>query len=258
MAPTLTTQFGVLRQQVPAAIDRFEEWVRTHPNSLIASAVRSAGGPAAGAGAVGAGAAGAGATGAAGQQGAGAANTADARVARAAAQAASQTAAQTGGQQGGTAGASDDTGGAPSAVAGLRARLSGQIAGAAKFLFPFISSVGTVVAGLVLIIFLAIYIGAEPKLYHDGLMHLFPHRARDKAGEVLTETANVLRKWLVVQLIAMGVIGSVTSSSPPSARSSAPSRRSPWASSTAPRRRWPWCSPTGGSSSSRTTCSSPG
>jgi predicted PurR-regulated permease PerM len=62
----------------------------------------------------------------------------------------------------------------------------------------------------VLIIFLAIYIGAEPKLYHDGLMHLFPHRARNKAGEVLTEMATVLRKWLTTQLIAMAVIGTVT------------------------------------------------
>jgi predicted PurR-regulated permease PerM len=41
-------------------------------------------------------------------------------------------------------------------------------------------------------------------------MHLFPHRARPKAGEVLTEMATVLRKWLVVQLVAMGVIGAVT------------------------------------------------
>jgi predicted PurR-regulated permease PerM len=62
----------------------------------------------------------------------------------------------------------------------------------------------------VLIIFIAIYVGAEPKLYHDGLMHLFPHRARNKAGEVLTQMATVLRKWLVTQLIAMVVIGSVT------------------------------------------------
>ena len=61
-----------------------------------------------------------------------------------------------------------------------------------------------------LIIFLAIYIGAEPNLYHKGMMHLFPHRARERAGEVLTEVATVLRKWLVTQLIAMAVIGSVT------------------------------------------------
>jgi predicted PurR-regulated permease PerM len=104
----------------------------------------------------------------------------------------------------------DAEGGAPSATDNLKARLGGALSGATRFLFPFLSSVSTVAAGLVLIIFLSIYIGAEPKLYHDGLMHLFPHRARPKAGEVLTEMATVLRKWLVVQLIAMGVIGTVT------------------------------------------------
>jgi predicted PurR-regulated permease PerM len=100
--------------------------------------------------------------------------------------------------------------GAPSAATTLQNKLGGQISKATGFLFGFLSSVGTVLAGVVLIIFLAIYIGAEPTLYHDGLMHLFPHRARAKAGEVLSEMATVLRKWLVTQLIAMAVIGSVT------------------------------------------------
>ena len=76
MAPTLTEQFGVLRQQIPQAVDRFEGWVATHPNSLVATAVRAMGNggdsaqaaPAAGGAAAGAaaGAAGGGATGAAG------------------------------------------------------------------------------------------------------------------------------------------------------------------------------------------------
>lgn len=191
MAPTLTTQFGELRRQIPQAVDRAERWIAEHPNSLISSALRSA---------VGAQSA---TPGAAPAPGAGV----DSTAARVAARAASQAAAQTADRLAGTQGADVN---APSTVDGLRARLSTQLAGATRFLFPFLSSVGTVTAGLVLIIFLAIYIGAEPKLYHDGLMHLFPHRARNKAGEVLTEMATVLRKWLVTQLIAMGVIGTVT------------------------------------------------
>jgi predicted PurR-regulated permease PerM len=95
-------------------------------------------------------------------------------------------------------------------MATLRARLGSQLSGATRYLFPFLSSTLAVVGGLVLIIFLAIYIGAEPDLYHSGLMHLFPHRARARAGEVLSEIAAVLRKWLVTQLIAMAVIGTVT------------------------------------------------
>src|SRR5207248_7784174 len=41
-------------------------------------------------------------------------------------------------------------------------------------------------------------------------MQLFPKRARRRAGEVLSAMATVLRRWLVTQLIAMLVIGSVT------------------------------------------------
>ena len=223
MAPTLTEQFGVLRRQIPAAIDRAEAWVARNPNSLVATAVRSLGGPAAAAAPTGAAAPVVGSAGPAVAPGRTAAATtpqdsADARVAQAAARAAAQTAARTstdgtgaagGGQP--AAGESDpNVGAAPSATDGLKARLGSQISRATGYLFGFLSSAATVIGGLVLIIFLAIYIGAEPQLYHDGLMHLFPHRARVRAGEVLTEVATVLRKWLVVQLIAMVAIGAVT------------------------------------------------
>jgi predicted PurR-regulated permease PerM len=57
---------------------------------------------------------------------------------------------------------------------------------------------------------LAIYVGADPGLYHAGLMRLFPRGARDQAGVVLTRIATVLRRWLVTQLVAMVVIGVVS------------------------------------------------
>ena len=85
--------------------------------------------------------------------------------------------------------------------------MSGALSEATKYLFPFLSSTVAIVSGLFLIIFLAVYVGAEPDVYHDGLMHLFPHRARRQAGEVLSDVSTVLRKWLVTQLIAMAVIG---------------------------------------------------
>jgi predicted PurR-regulated permease PerM len=84
------------------------------------------------------------------------------------------------------------------------------MSGATKYLFPFLSSTIAGVAGLLLIVFLSIYIAADPDLYHRGLMHLFPHAARRRAGEVLSAIAVVLRKWLVTQLIAMAVIGTVS------------------------------------------------
>ncbi|HET9425355.1 MAG TPA: AI-2E family transporter [Gemmatimonadaceae bacterium] len=92
----------------------------------------------------------------------------------------------------------------------LRERLGAQIGSATRYLFPFLHSTVAAVAGLLLIIFMAIYIAADPDLYHRGLIKMFPRRHRSRAGEVLSAIAGVLRKWLVTQLIAMTVIGVVT------------------------------------------------
>ncbi len=88
--------------------------------------------------------------------------------------------------------------------------IADQFAGAARTFFSFFSSTLSVLAGIVVMLFVAIFVATDPGLYHRGLMHLFPHRARPKAGEVLTATATTLRRWLVMQLIAMVVIGVVT------------------------------------------------
>ena len=65
-------------------------------------------------------------------------------------------------------------------------------------------------AGIVLVIFLSIYFAIDPSVYRRGLLHLVPRRAQGQAEQVLTAIAVTLRKWLVTQLIAMIVIGTVT------------------------------------------------
>ena len=92
----------------------------------------------------------------------------------------------------------------------LRQRISEQLGGVTKYLFPFLSSTIAVVGGLFLIIVLSVYVGADPGLYRLGLMALFPPEARPRAGIVLERVATVLRKWLVTQMIAMLTIGVVT------------------------------------------------
>ena len=92
----------------------------------------------------------------------------------------------------------------------MRGSLGRQLGRVTQFVFPFLSHTVAVFAGVMLIIFMAIYIAADPNTYHRGLMHLFPHYARDRAGEVLSSIAIVLRRWLVTQMIAMAVIGTVT------------------------------------------------
>lgn len=112
-----------------------------------------------------------------------------------------------------TAGASSTTPaatGADTTESPLRDRISQQMSGATRYLFPFLSSTVAALGGVLIIIFLAIYIGADPELYHRGLIGLFPVRARRRAGEVLSAMAATLRRWLVTQLIAMIAIGTVT------------------------------------------------
>jgi predicted PurR-regulated permease PerM len=97
-----------------------------------------------------------------------------------------------------------------SAGSALRQRLSQRFSGATKFLFPFLTSTLEIISGILIIVFLSIYIAADPDLYHRGIMHLFPRARRKRAGEVLSAMAAMLRRWLITQLIAMAVIGSVT------------------------------------------------
>ena len=92
----------------------------------------------------------------------------------------------------------------------LRERMSTQLSGATRYLFPFLSSTIAAVTGLFIVIFLSIYIAVDPEMYRRGIMHLFPHKRRDRIGEVLTAVAAVLRRWLITQLIAMVAIGVVT------------------------------------------------
>jgi predicted PurR-regulated permease PerM len=92
----------------------------------------------------------------------------------------------------------------------LREGVAQQAAKVGERFFAFFSSTLAVLASLILILAISIYVGINPGLYHAGLMHLFPHRDRQRAGEVLSAIATTLRRWLVSQLIAMLVIGLVT------------------------------------------------
>jgi predicted PurR-regulated permease PerM len=185
MAPTLREQGAELRRRLPEAVDRVQDWVNRR-QGFMSLFLRPPGTRAPSAGATGA-----------------AAAPAPAREPRAA-----QARAPTPGAQTDTTARAADT--PPSATETLSSRLGGQMGGVVRYLFPFLQSTIAAVAGLLLIIFLAIYIAADPDLYHAGLMHLFPKPSRQRAGEILSAMATVLRKWLVTQLIAMTVIGTVT------------------------------------------------
>jgi predicted PurR-regulated permease PerM len=92
----------------------------------------------------------------------------------------------------------------------LRKSLNQQLAGVSQHFFSFFSSTVSVLGGVVILLFVAIFVASDPGLYHQGLMHLFPHEARARAGEVLSATATTLRRWMLMQMIGMLVIGVIT------------------------------------------------
>jgi predicted PurR-regulated permease PerM len=174
IAPQIGRQVGELQQQIPRVLDGVERWVQQRAGG-VAEMMQPAQGQN-------------------GQR----SPPAESRSATG-----SEGAGQSrGAAQGGQAGEDPPV--------SIRQGLTQQLAGAGRHFFAVFSSTLSVLGGLIIILFVAVFVAVDPGLYHAGLMHLFPHRARRKAGEVLSATATTLRRWMVMQLIAMLAIGVVT------------------------------------------------
>lgn len=192
--PVLAQQSRELRTKLPEAIDKIDTWIQSHQGGFLSRIVQGDEGGSTVAPVV------------PSQPGARVLPNAPAQprpdsALGAAAQAQGASAARASGQ---------DTTQATPQPQTLRQRILQQLAGLTRYFFGFISSTLSVVAGLALIIVISIYVGADPDTYHDGLMMLFPRPWRKRAGEVLTAISITLRRWLVTQLIAMVVIGVVS------------------------------------------------
>jgi predicted PurR-regulated permease PerM len=92
----------------------------------------------------------------------------------------------------------------------LRREITKQMSGAQHSFLRVLTSTFAVSGAFMLVLFIAAYIGFDPALYHGGLLEVFPARQRDRAALALANIATTLRRWLVTQLIAMVVIGGVT------------------------------------------------
>ena len=186
--PVLATQSRELRTKLPEAIDKIDTWLQARQNGFLGSLVG----------------------GRSGSSTVGTPSTPPPQPGRAIPNAPKPPAPDSALAAANQAGQTQTAGGAQGPPQTLRERILGQLAGLSRYLFGFVSSTIAVVAGLVLILVLSIYVGADPDTYHDGLMLLFPRPWRKRGGEVLTAISIALRKWLVTQLIAMVVIGVVS------------------------------------------------
>jgi predicted PurR-regulated permease PerM len=92
----------------------------------------------------------------------------------------------------------------------LRREITKQMSGAQHSFLKFLTSTFAVSGAFMLVLFIAAYIAVDPHLYHGGILEMVPLRERDRAAVTLARLATTLRRWLVTQLIAMVVIGAVT------------------------------------------------
>ncbi|NJN16718.1 MAG: AI-2E family transporter [Oscillochloris sp.] len=68
----------------------------------------------------------------------------------------------------------------------------------------------TAVIGVLVFLFLGLYLAIEPGIYQAGLLRLIPPTQRDRGREVLMTLGQTLQWWLLSKFIAMIVIGVLT------------------------------------------------
>lgn len=68
----------------------------------------------------------------------------------------------------------------------------------------------TTLANVVLVVVAGFYIGYRPGLYLGGFLMMFPPELRDRAATTLDALGIALRRWLMGQLAAMLVVGTLT------------------------------------------------
>lgn len=85
-----------------------------------------------------------------------------------------------------------------------RIRIDSQFLGRAS---GFITSAVSAIGGSVVVLFIGVYLAAQPRLYQRGFMHLLPLKSRPRAYEVLDEIAVTLRWWLVGRMVTMVAVG---------------------------------------------------
>lgn len=92
----------------------------------------------------------------------------------------------------------------------LRREFTHQFTSAQHSFLGVLRSTFALGGGVLLVLFVAAYIGSDPELYRGLLLELVPAEKRPHAALTMRRVADTLRSWLTMQLIAMIVIGGVT------------------------------------------------
>jgi len=72
------------------------------------------------------------------------------------------------------------------------------------------SGVVSIVASMVMVLFIGVYLSTSPQMYTDLFLGFFRGPMRGRVRRLLDATGSALRWWLAGQFIAMAVVGAVT------------------------------------------------
>ncbi len=87
-----------------------------------------------------------------------------------------------------------------SQAAGSNVSLTGVLSG-------FLTVSSSVLEGLIIVLISGAYIAAQPRLYRQGMIWLFPPAKHARAAEIIDGIGEALRLWLLGQLVQMALIG---------------------------------------------------
>lgn len=183
IAPSLRDQTRELSTELPKAVHAVERWINQTPAKALIQPSPTEGGPAA---------------------------TGSAPSGQTAKKPPANPPQAVDRQQPGAGSSTPQSGRQETAEGALASRLSQEFRGATRFLFPIVSSFLGAIGGLVIVLFIAMYIAADPSLYRKGVLHLVPHRHRSEAVDLLATLGSTLRQWLIARLIAMILVGVIT------------------------------------------------
>ncbi len=76
--------------------------------------------------------------------------------------------------------------------------------------YTWATTVVSVLAGILIIVFGGIYLATSPTMYRNGLVMLFPTNIQQEVEKTLDDIGRCLKLWLTAQFLAMIIVGAAT------------------------------------------------
>ncbi len=95
-------------------------------------------------------------------------------------------------------------------IAEVTKQLGGALGQLGGSVIPVVSGVASTLLSLVIVLFLSLYLLAEPRMYEEGVIKLFPIWYRDRLRFIIDRIDFTLRLWLQGQLLLMVIVGVLT------------------------------------------------